>query len=167
MEGRQDPVQVVWHSIKHCIGVICQGISLGQRITQADRYIIQSLNIPHIPTQQNQIQFISWKKPLQNRIKLIMDRSSLGNPGISGAGGLILDSHGDLLLAFLVNLGYGSSTREELMALLEGVKFCKRRNFWDVDIEIDSYVILSWLQRHRCGIWYLEDYWEEISIFAC
>ncbi|XP_042974562.1 uncharacterized protein LOC122306189 [Carya illinoinensis] len=71
--------------------------------------------------------------------------------------------HGSLLLAFSVNLGYGSSTCAELMALLEGVMHCKRMHFHSVNIEIDSRVILSWWQHYRCGIWYLEDYWEELQ----
>ncbi|KAF5458682.1 hypothetical protein F2P56_022695 [Juglans regia] len=72
--------------------------------------------------------------------------------------------HGRLLLAFAKKLGYGNSTYVELRALLEGVKHCKKMNFSAVDIEMDSKVILAWLDKNRCGSWYLEDFWEELQL---
>ncbi|KAF5459726.1 hypothetical protein F2P56_019648 [Juglans regia] len=106
----------------------------------------------------------AWSKPAQGRVKLNTDGSSLGNPGESGAGGVIRDMHGTLLLAFAKNLGYGNSTYAELRALVEGVKHCKNMNFSAVDIEMDSKVILAWLDKNRCGSWYLEDVWEELQL---
>ncbi|XP_041026880.1 uncharacterized protein LOC121267069 [Juglans microcarpa x Juglans regia] len=70
---------------------------------------------------------------------------------------------GALLLAFSMNLGYGNSIYAELRALVEGVKHCKNINFVAVDIEMDSKVTLSWLKNNRCGIWYLEEFWEELQ----
>ncbi|CAA2933935.1 nodulation receptor kinase-like, partial [Olea europaea subsp. europaea] len=32
-----------------------------------------------------------------------------------------------------------------------------------LEVEIDSLIIVNWLRRKVCGIWYLEDYWEEIQ----
>ena len=31
-----------------------------------------------------------------------------------------------------------------------------------MDIEFDSQVVVSWWKKRRCGVWYLEDFWEEI-----
>ncbi|KAF5444598.1 hypothetical protein F2P56_033719 [Juglans regia] len=105
-----------------------------------------------VPIKQQQINYIAWSKPAQGRVKLNTDGSSLGNPGESGAGGVIRDMHGRLLLAFAKNLGYGNSTYTELRALLEGVKHCKNMNFSAVDIEMDSKVILAWKPYiHREG----------------
>lgn len=71
--------------------------------------------------------------------------------------------HGYLLFAFSINLSYGASNCAKLWALLEGVKHYLLLNFLSVDIEMDSNVLLSWLQKARCGIWYLKDYWEEFQ----
>lgn len=109
------------------------------------------------------MKFISWSKPTQGRFKLNTDGSSMGNPGISGGGGVIWDVQGSVLLAFSMNLGHGDSNRAELRALLEGVRRCKQLHMNSVDIETDSKVILSWLQKTKCRIWYLKDYWEELQ----
>ncbi|XP_035545050.1 uncharacterized protein LOC109016147 [Juglans regia] len=77
--------------------------------------------------------------------------------------GALFGIRGAVLLAFSMNLGYGDSTKAELRALLEGIKRCKELNLAALDIEVDSQVVLSWLKKNRCGIWYLEDYWEELQ----
>ncbi|KAF5467862.1 hypothetical protein F2P56_012074, partial [Juglans regia] len=80
---------------------------------------------------------------------------------VAGAGGVIRDAHGNLLLAFSKSIGHGTSNYGELRALVEGIKHCKNLNFSAVDVEMDSKVVLAWLDNQRCGSWYLEDYWEE------
>jgi len=164
MEGKLESGQVVWQSIKQWVGVICQGFSKPKKFTQTDFYILNCFNIHQVPIKQKQINYIAWSKPAQGRVKLNTDGSSLGNPGVSGAGGVIRDMQGALLLAFSKNLGYGNSTYAELRALMEGVKHCKNMNFGVIDSEMDSKVILSWLDNKRCGSWYLEDFWEELQL---
>jgi hypothetical protein len=86
----------------------------------------------------------------------------LGNPGLSGASGIIRDAHGNVVHAFASHLGNGSNNRAELLALLLGLRHCKQLGVGSMEIEMDSQVVISWLQRRRCGIWYLEDFWEEL-----
>lgn len=31
-------------------------------------------------------------------------------------------------------------------------------------MELDSLLVVHWLQKGRCGIWYLEDYWNKIQL---
>ncbi|KAF5465134.1 hypothetical protein F2P56_015165, partial [Juglans regia] len=96
-----------------------------------------------VPIKQQQIDYIAWSKPEQGCVKLNTDGSSLGNPGVAGAGGVIWDMHGNMLLAFSKNIGYGTSNYAELRALVEGVKHCKNLNFTAVDVEMDSKVVLA------------------------
>lgn len=90
------------------------------------------------------------------------DGCSLGNPGAAGAGGVIRDYAGNLLLAYSVSLPPGSNYYAELLGVLEGVKHCKRMGLTEVDIEIDSMVLINWFKQGRCRVWYLEDYWDMI-----
>ncbi|KAF5447364.1 hypothetical protein F2P56_032920 [Juglans regia] len=136
MENKVETSQVVWLSIKHWVSVLGQGLAKFKKFNQNDSYILWSLNVFPIPIQQHPIQLISWSKPLHGRVKLNTDGSCLG---------------------------YGDSTQAELRALLEGIKRCKQLNLSAIDIDLDSKVVLSWLPKNRCGIWYLEDYWEEIQ----
>ncbi|XP_035545570.1 uncharacterized protein LOC118348292 [Juglans regia] len=93
--------------------------------------------------------------------KLNTDGSSLGNPRPSGVGGIIRNNQGHLVHAFNSYIGFGSNNRVELLALLRGLKACKNLGIIFVEIELDSQVVISWWNRRRCGIWYLEDFWED------
>ena len=90
------------------------------------------------------------------------DGSSLGNPGSSGVGGIIRNDRGHLVHAFSSHIDFGSNNRAELLALLQGLKACKHLGIHLVEIELDSQVVISWWNRRRCGVWYLEDFWEDI-----
>ena len=92
-----------------------------------------------------------------------MDGSSLRNPGGIGAGGLIRDDEGNLTWAFAKELGHGSNNEAELIALFYGLQYCKDLVIRRVEIELDSLLVVHWLEKGRCDIWYLEDYWEKIQ----
>ncbi|XP_041004086.1 uncharacterized protein LOC121249440 [Juglans microcarpa x Juglans regia] len=66
-----------------------------------------------------------------------------------GAGGLIRDDQGKLKMA-------------ELLALYYGLQHCLELGLQQIEVELDSLLIVNWLENKRCGIWYLEDFWEEI-----
>ncbi|XP_042964656.1 uncharacterized protein LOC122298876 [Carya illinoinensis] len=109
---------------------------------------------------------VKWMKPSPGWFKLNVDGSSLGNPGHMGAGGVIRDAKGNLIWAFAKELGYGLNNEAELSALYYGLLFCKDLDIGRVEIELDSLLVVHWLQKGRCGIWYLEDYWEKIQVMV-
>ena len=61
---------------------------------------------------------VTWKHPKQGWVKLNIDGCSLGNPGPSGAGGIIRDEKCDLVCGFAVATGHYSNNYAELMGLL-------------------------------------------------
>lgn len=65
-------------------------------------------------------------------------------------------------LAFAEFLDHGTNNVAELMPLLHGLRQCRNLDIHKVEVELDSLLIVNWLEKRRCGIWYLEDYWEEI-----
>ena len=73
-------------------------------------------------------------------MKLNVDGSSLGNPGCSGAGGVIKDHSGKLIRYFAEHIGFGSSNYAEGMELLLGLQIVKSLNLVNVDIELDSMI---------------------------
>ena len=91
----------------------------------------------------------------------------MGNPGSCGIGGVIRDASGGMVQAYASYIGFGSNNKAELMALLYGLRRCKSLNISNVIVEMDSMVVISWWLRGRCGVWYLEDFWEEIVELAC
>ncbi|XP_040994255.1 uncharacterized protein LOC121240788 [Juglans microcarpa x Juglans regia] len=90
-----------------------------------------------------------------------IDGCSLDNPGRLGAGGVIEDFRDDMVLSFSCYLGAGSNNLAGLKVLLIGLKYCRALGLHQVDIESDSLVCVSWIQKKYCGVWYLEDFWEE------
>lgn len=87
-----------------------------------------------------------------------MDGSCLGNPRRMGMGGLIQDDLGRLKLAFAKSLDHGTNNTAELLTLYYGLKHCTELGLQQIEIEMDSLLIVNWLERNRCGLWYLEDY---------
>ncbi|XP_042974906.1 receptor-like protein 34 [Carya illinoinensis] len=86
----------------------------------------------------------------------------MGNPGAAGAGGVLRDSKGDLLMAFSVHLGTGSSNYAEVMSLIHGLRRIKMMGVAHIDLESDSMMVVRWLKASRCEVWYLEEFWEEL-----
>ncbi|XP_035541522.1 uncharacterized protein LOC118344586 [Juglans regia] len=162
-EDRVDSVQTVWHVIKIWIRQIISLVMRVSRISSHDVAILQRLDIPVLPQKPKQVRVVRWFRPSQGWMKLNSDGSSLGNPGPAGAGGVIRDSFGNLQAAYSVFLGQGSNNFAELRSLLEGVRRCYQLGFRRVDIEVDSQLIVSWVTKGTCNIWYLEDFWEELQ----
>lgn len=66
----------------------------------------------------------------------------LGNPGEAGAGGVIRNHCGVFLSGFAVSLGHRTNNYAELMG------------FTNIHIELDSQIVIHWLDVKRCGLWY-------------
>ncbi|XP_040987687.1 uncharacterized protein LOC121235407 [Juglans microcarpa x Juglans regia] len=95
---------------------------------------------------------VSWVRTRHGRVKLNVDGCSLGNPRSLGTGGIIRDLRGDMVLSFSCYLGEGSNNLVELKALLIGLKYYRALGLHHVDIESDSLVCVSWIQKKHCGV---------------
>ncbi|KAL0283286.1 UNVERIFIED_CONTAM: putative ribonuclease H protein [Sesamum angustifolium] len=65
---------------------------------------------------------VRWHAPSPSWFKLNTDGSSLGNPGLAGAAGIIRDSAGHVHLAYQFALGTGTSVLAELTAVWRGME---------------------------------------------
>ena len=75
-------------------------------------------------------------------MKLNTDSSSLGNPGLAGAGGLIRDENGSWVVGFARKIGVASSLLAELWALRDGPLLCLQFHVQAVIIEMDAKAIV-------------------------
>ncbi|KAF5462658.1 hypothetical protein F2P56_018646, partial [Juglans regia] len=50
--------------------------------------------------------------------------------------------------------------RAEMKAILDGIRLCKRLHMVNVIIESDSQIVVDWLCKGKCSVWYLWDFWE-------
>lgn len=97
------------------------------------------------------------------RVKLNVDGCSLGNLGAAGVGGVIRDHCGDFLHGFAALLGNTTNNYTECLGLLHGLCLIDSLDLPNVEIDLDSKLVVCWLRNKRCGICYLEDYWYEIQ----
>ncbi|XP_027120639.2 uncharacterized protein [Coffea arabica] len=94
---------------------------------------------------------VCWKFLAQGVFKLNTDGCSLGNPGVSGGGGVLRDSSGALLFGFSVPFGELTCLQVEIKALVFGIQQCCLRGFSRIRVEVDSLVLVNLLvRRWRC-----------------
>lgn len=94
------------------------------------------------------IRVVSWNKLKVGWYKLNIDGSCVGNPGASGAKGMILDARGDLLLTFTVNFRHGTNNTAELRGVLQQLKMCCQLGINLVDVETDYQIIVNWFKKN-------------------
>ena len=81
---------------------------------------------------------VGWKPPSTGIFKLNTDGASKGNPGKSGAGGLIRNHEGRWVAGFCHNIGTTNSLEAELSAIRDGLELVNRLRLTNVDVETDS-----------------------------
>lgn len=139
-------------------------LRVGKKWKTGDELILHELSIPLKPLKRKKVGLVSWQKQTLGWVKLNVDGSSLRNPRSIGAGGVICDDQGTLKLAFAKYIGQGMNNAAEFLALYYGLLHCREPRFNNVEIEMDSLLIINWFKKGRCDIWYLEDFWEEIFV---
>lgn len=96
---------------------------------------------------QQQPRFVRWQFPRAGFVALNTDGSSLGNPGLSGFGGVVRDSQGRWLFGFAGHLGVTDCLRAELVAILYGLDACWHRRYRKVELFTDSLVALGLITK--------------------
>ena len=81
---------------------------------------------------------ISWVWPPQGFIKLNVDGSSQGNPGLAGFGGLARSDDGKWIFGFYGSIGFAGNLLPELIAICQGLRLAWDRGFRCVLCESDS-----------------------------
>ncbi|KAL0283502.1 UNVERIFIED_CONTAM: putative ribonuclease H protein [Sesamum radiatum] len=98
---------------------------------------------------------VHWRKPQEGWYKLNTDGASKGNPGISGAGGILRDQLGKVIFAFQEPLGIATNTQAELSAIHRG-QICISRGIRKVWIETDATAIIKLISAPQRGAWNLQ-----------
>lgn len=80
---------------------------------------------------------IKWLTPKPGFIKLNIDGCSKGNPGPSGAGGIIRNEQGQMIIAFAMPLGNMSNNLAEAPALKNGIELCISKGIKNLEVESD------------------------------
>lgn len=49
-----------------------------------------------------------------------------------------------------------------MQALIRGVRMCKPLGFGQIENETDSELVVGWVTKNHCNIWYLWDFWKVV-----
>ncbi|KAH0693196.1 hypothetical protein KY285_020293 [Solanum tuberosum] len=104
-------------------------------------------------THETKVTLVQWNKPQNQWIKLNTDGSALSNPGRIGAGGILRNSTGELIMAYAIPLGEGTSNQAEIEAAIFGMSWCIHLKLNKVILEVDSQLLIDWIQRKSKPPW--------------
>ncbi|KAK4410306.1 hypothetical protein Sango_0103600 [Sesamum angolense] len=79
--------------------------------------------------------------------------SSLGNPGLAVASGIIRDSAGHVHLAYQFALGTGTSVLAELVTVWRGMELALTHGLAPLVVEVDATTVISLLMSRASGKW--------------
>ena len=91
---------------------------------------------------------VSWCPPPSGTLKFNVDGASIGNPGPSGAGGVIRDHKNQIVGFFSLNLGFGGAVEAETEAILFALRFCQQFMLCNVMIESKSLIVVGWVNNN-------------------
>jgi len=96
---------------------------------------------------------VKWIKPPDQWVKLNTDGSALTNPGRIGAGGILRDQTGAMLLAFATPLGEGTNNQAEIGAAIFGMSWVLQMGYKSVVLEVDSQLLVDWITQKATPPW--------------
>lgn len=163
MEDTNESVQVIWVRIKYQVGWSALKLKDKEEFTYQDQIILKLLEVLFTSVPLKLTILVRWHPSVAGCITLNSDGSCIGNPGAMGVGGVFRDHYGNFLADFSNFFGDGMNNKAELLGLLSRLRFATSFGFLNLDIEMDSMVVIKWLRAKRCSIWHLEDLWEDIQ----
>ncbi|XP_015160335.1 uncharacterized protein [Solanum tuberosum] len=86
-------------------------------------------------------------------VKINTDGSALSNPGRIGAGGILRDQMGAMLLAFATPLGEGTNNQAEIGAAIFGMTWVLQLGYKNVVLEVDSQLLVDWITQKAKPPW--------------
>lgn len=103
----------------------------------------------------SKVRVVDWFPPPHGVLKFNVDGSSRGNPGVSGAGGVLRNSTGATLGFFSLPLGITWAYIAEVKAILNALLFCKNNSVSQFVVESDSSLAVGWVVNKANRPWKL------------
>lgn len=105
-----------------------------------------------------------WLLPPKGRLKLNFDGASKGNSGLSGAGFIVRDENGKMLLVVSIKLQDGTNKEVECSTLFEGINLCIAKGWHNVDFKGDSQIVVNVVSSGQAPSWRLNQWVKEINM---
>ncbi|XVF21119.1 hypothetical protein REPUB_Repub12eG0063000 [Reevesia pubescens] len=122
--------------------------------------IFRSPILVAVPLPKKSLRPISgWSAPLHGLLKLNIDGSTLGKPGLTGISGLLRNEFGERLLVFSKSVGVTDSNKTEFLAIIEAFSIfsiSKWAGSFGLIVESDSSNAVKWFNGHETIPWKLK-----------
>ncbi|WMV22613.1 hypothetical protein MTR67_015998 [Solanum verrucosum] len=114
---------------------------------------------------QHEIKIISlsWDRPHNSIYKLNTDGNALSNPGKIGGGGILRNDQGKMIHAFSIPLGTGTNNQADVQATFKGIHWCVQHGYRRIHLEIDSELLVKWLNASSKPPWKITHYIKELQ----
>ncbi|XP_015078408.1 uncharacterized protein LOC107022255 [Solanum pennellii] len=96
---------------------------------------------------------VTWIRPKDQWIKVNTDGSAINNPGRLGAGGILRDKSGRLVMTFTKPLGEGTNNRAEIEAAIFGLTWALELGYRNIILELDSQLVVHWILKKASPQW--------------
>jgi ribonuclease HI len=100
---------------------------------------------------QLQIGERNWTPPPAGFLKLNFDGAAKGNPGMTGMGGVIRDSGGNIIRLYAGSMGNSTNNAAEFGALELGLEILSRERMTNTIVEGDSTLVINTVKRLQNG----------------
>ncbi|XP_060195408.1 uncharacterized protein LOC132624680 [Lycium barbarum] len=101
---------------------------------------------------------VCWLKPLSMAFKLNTDGISMSKDNKAGAGGILRDHQGSMVMAFTVSMIFCSNNMAETQTSNFGLKWCQQNNVSNLILEIDSKLVVDMINGTCKPTWKIQ-YW--------
>ena len=99
------------------------------------------------------VRLVAWNKPTDHCIKISTDGSALGNLEKLGAGGILRDKSGQMLMAFASTLGEGTNNKAEIEAAIFGLTWALELGYRSIILGLDSQLVVKWINQQATPQW--------------
>lgn len=160
-DGKFSAKNSILHSVLSQAKTICQLVNI-QEANPARRKFLLGFGIQGSCLHTPVLKAIKWICPPWPLFKLNTDGASK-TTRLSGGGGVIRDSKGDIILAFSHYYETATSLIAEARALLDGLKYLRIVSPGPAIIECDSKSLVQIINKETQCPWYILSYTREMS----
>ncbi|XP_071924882.1 uncharacterized protein [Coffea arabica] len=147
------PSFICWHIWKAWNKAYYEGVRM---------YVARLYEWSRVKPPRYSVQLVGWKVKVAGTLTLNTDGCSKGNSGVSGGGGVLRDAVGVPYFAFSASFRDGSSLRAEALAPATGLRLCLQKGFTNINIQVNSLLLVGILQRRLPCPWVIRREVDEI-----
>ena len=99
------------------------------------------------------VNMVNLIRPQDQWLKVNTDSSAIINPNTLGAGGILRDKYGRLVIAFTTPHGEGTNNKAEIEAAMFCLTWAIELGYRNIILEIDSQLVLHWILKKSLPQW--------------